>query len=222
LHIRSRKLSIIYKTVIIACTAAGLMLTCGIPEGQFRPEIFAYFTNLSNLFVLIYFTGDVIFLLCTPKGRTGESGTWLPVFKGVVTMAILLTGLVAAILLGNLFANSSGSFKASLIFLHDIVPVLTVLDYFLFDRKGRIGKFWPLVWTALPVIYLTFVTAAAGTGSSLGSETGSKYPYPFLDADRLGLPQVIRNVILIAAVYIAVGYLAYFIDSRWKAKEKDS
>ena len=207
-----RTISIWYKIVLIACGGAGLLLTCGIFDGEFRPEMLFYFTNLSNLLVLVYFIGDVVFLIRAPKGSTDV--TWCPVFKGMVTMAILLTGGVAAILLQGMFRDGTGTFLISLIFLHDIVPVMTAADYFLFDRKGRIRRTDPLLWTIPPLAYLAFVLAAVSSGQSLGSRSGSQVPYPFLDAGTFGVMGVIFNIAMISAAYIAAGYLFYFFDRK--------
>ena len=48
----------------------------------------------------------------------------------------------------------------------------------------------------------------------------NKYPYPFLDADRLGVTGVLVNVILLAAGFLLVGYMGVWIDHRLKTKSK--
>ena len=66
------------------------------------------------------------------------------------------------------------------------------------------AAFFPIVYVAVSMIATQFLT---GDG---------KYPYPFLNADTLGISAVTRNIVLLAAAFLAVGYLGVVVDCGMK------
>ena len=80
------------------------------------------------------------------------------------------------------------------------------------DRKGFIKVYSPLVWTVAPAAYMLVAYNSAVLGNGIGVNGDSKYPYFFMDVDKLGIPTVVINTLIIAVIYFAVGYIYYFID----------
>jgi hypothetical protein len=64
-----------------------------------------------------------------------------------------------------------------------------------------------LWWIAYPLAYLAY---ALGRGS-----IDHKYPYPFLDVDKIGWLQAALNIGGIALGFILAGFLLVWID-RWR------
>ena len=92
-------------SLILALTsAAGLFLQSGIPAGKPRKYLFAYYTNLSNLAVLVY---ELIFYF---TGLAGYSGLYAfvrrPVTRYVMMLAILITNLIYHFVLGPAIAKA--------------------------------------------------------------------------------------------------------------------
>jgi len=207
MYIQSRAASIAFKAVLIAAGIWGLLLTFGVFEGRFNLGMLNYYTVLSNLLCVVYFLLDLAYLIRHRHDPTKT--TWRPLLKGIVTMGITVTMLVAHFMLGMRFSmgNSSG---LSLLLVHYIVPAMTILDWLLFDPKGRIKKTAPLVWTAAPLVYFVYTLIAVQAGMTMGQD--SKYPYPFLDTDTLGWGHVLLTVLILAVFFIALGYLFFVAD----------
>lgn len=52
---------------------------------------------------------------------------------------------------------------------------------------------------------------AARTGDGIGYG-GSRYPYPFMDVDKLGWGTVLLTVLVLTVFFIALGYIWVLID----------
>ena len=190
---------------IILSSFIGILLQCGLGSSSFSFRTFRMFTTLSNLAVLIYFLFD----LFIPRNNLMRK------MKFTITLCIMLTGLVAAILLRGMFDSMTYMQRIGIFLLHDVTPICTVLDYFVFDEKGYTTKDMPLIAADFPLLYVTyiFITASSYTGSD-------KYPYPFININQIGLPMVCINIILLAIIFIGVGYLIIFMDHKMKEGKK--
>jgi len=105
----------------------------------------------------------------------------------------------------------SGTMQVVLILTHYVVPIMTIVDWFAFDKKGAMKAYSPLTWTVLPLLYFGYAMIASQIGDGIGY-SGSRYPYPFIDVDALGLPRVLLTVVVLLLVFIALGYVYYGID----------
>lgn len=209
MKINNKMISIIYKVVLCIVGMFSLIATTGVLDGNLNLNIFSMFTTLSNLLCVIYFILDIIYLIRNYNKKTLVE--WFPLLKGITTMAITLTLIVAHFVLKMSFSFDS-FYNISFLGLHYIVPVMTILDWILFDRKGFIKVYSPLVWTIAPAAYMIVAYNSALLGNGIGVNGDSKYPYFFMDVDKLGMPTVVLNTLIIAVIYFAVGYIYYFID----------
>ncbi len=194
--------SLIYKIILIGCALYGVSAQLGILTGNMNLHLLNYFTILSNLLIAVYFIIDVISLLCANK-------TFMPVMKYASMMAIILTGVIAHFILGMSFSMSSTR-GLSLLLCHYIVPIMSVLDYLIFDKKGTITPKDPMRFTYFPLAYFAYVMIAVHTGHSLGMN--SAYPYPFMNLEALGWPQFTINIMGILACYLLLSYGLYRLD----------
>jgi hypothetical protein len=203
MHIRSKPLSLIWKAAIAVCAFVGLGLQAGVFRGELNLSIFRYFTNLSNLLCMLYFIADAIYIL----SRRADDGSqnWFPPLKGAVMMAVVVTCLVAHIVLGKF--DMGASMRVSIFFVHTLVPVMTVLDWLLFGEKGRMRISSPLLWAVFPLGYFLVVMLLAQFSAGVPF-----YPYPFMNAETLGLWRVLVNVSVMTAVFVALGYGLVLID----------
>ena len=153
-----------------------------------------YFTIITNLIVAIVMTGVAI-------GRRAS-----PLLLGGITLAMLLVGIVYALLLQHLY-TMTGTAKIADVVLHKITPLLMALWWLLFAPRRKLRWNAPLWWTAYPLGYFVY---AVGRGLNDG-----KYPYPFLEVGRLGWLQTALNAAGIAFGFILAGFLLVWID-RWR------
>ena len=136
--------------------------------------------------------------------------TFYPRFKGAVTTSITLTFLIYHFLLSPTAEDYKGVFYIRNIILHYIVPIMTIFDYIIFDKKGFYKIVDPLIWLIIPIIYFTFMLIRAKVGSPFSN--GSYYPYFIVDIDQYGLKTVLRNIFFIALFFVFLGYIGYFVD----------
>ncbi len=205
MRIISKTLSVTFKLLLVLVGIYGLLIGFGVFEGRFNLSRLHYFTVLSNLLCVAYFTADIAYIL-----KNGEDAVWFPALKGIATMAITVTLLVAHFVLGMRF-TMAGSASPTLIIMHYAVPLMTIADWLLFDVKGQIKLSSPLVWTIGPLIYFAYAMIAARIGDGIGYG-GSRYPYPFLDVDTLGWGRVLLTVLALVAFFVALGYAYYGVD----------
>lgn len=199
-----RMLSVGWKLGIAALEATGLFLALHLFTPAASLAGMRFFTNLSSLASLGYFLSAAVLLARDPGGEK----TVCPAVKGAVTMALTVTMLVAHFLLGGF----AGSASAALILLHYVCPILTLLDWLAFDQRGKIRQLWPVLWTVPPLAYLACTLLAARRSRRRGAQPW--YPYGFLNVEKRGGRAVARTVIVLLAGFLALGYLAYWLDRR--------
>lgn len=210
MYIRNRGLSIVFKLILIFAGIMGLLGQFGILDGVFKPGMLKYFTILSNILCILYFTADVIYII---KGHGCKKTTWCPALKGIAMMGITITMLVAHFILKMGFSMGSAS-GLSLLAVHYIVPLMTIADWLLFDEKGSISIISPFIWTAFPLAYFAYSMIAAQVLN--GMEYITRYPYPFINVDLLGWSKVLHTVLILTAFFIALGYFYYAVDKIMK------
>lgn len=217
MKINNKMISIIYKAVLCIIGMFSLIATTGVLDGNLNLNIFSMFTTLSNLLCVIYFILDIIYLIRNYNKKTLVE--WFPLLKGITTMAITLTLIVAHFILKMSFSFDSFS-NISFLGLHYIVPIMTILDWILFDKKGFIKVYSPIIWTIAPAAYMIVAFNSAILGSGIGVSADSKYPYYFMDIDKLGMFRVALNTLFTTVIYLGIGYIYYFIDRLMIRKRK--
>jgi len=153
-----------------------------------------FFTVLTNLLVAVTMTWVAV-------GKNASAN-----FFGGVTLAILLVGIVYATLLQGLHVLSGAHLIADFL-LHKVSPVLMALWWLLFAPRAKLRWSAPLWWIAYPVVYLVYALARG--------QIDHKYPYPFVDAGKLGWGQVALNISGIAFGFILAGFFLVWIDG-WR------
>lgn len=157
--------------------------------------VFRYFTVITNFLVAIVFSAQAF----------GRSRIASPFILAGVTLAILLVGVVYMTLLKGMIELSGGALLADTL-NHKVTPVLCGLYWLLIAKKGKLDWNDPMKWALLPLAYFIY-------GIWRGKTEG-KYAYPFLNLDKLGWSQVLANAAVIAAGFIAVGYIMVWLDRR--------
>ena len=210
-------ISIIYKVVLCIVGIFSLVASTGVLDGNMNLNIFSMFTTLSNLLCVIYFILDIVYLIHNYNNKNMVE--WFPLLKGITTMAITLTLIVAHFVLRMSFSFDS-FYNMSFLGLHYIVPFMTILDWILFDNKGLIKVYSPLIWMIAPTVYMIVAYVSAFFGNGIGVNGDSKYPYNFLDIDKLGISKVVLNTLYIGIMFFVIGYIYYFIDKLMSGKFK--
>jgi hypothetical protein len=168
-------------------------------------RLFSFFTIQSNLVVL----------------ATAAILAWRPNFDGRVwrvvrldaLLGILITGLVFAIVLAPQ-VHLTGAALVATIGFHYIAPWATLAAWLIFGPRPRFSWgtvaaafIWPLLW----LIYI--FTQGAFT---------HWYPYPFLDATKLGFGEALRNALLVVALALVCAALFKLVDNRLAAPLRET
>ena len=151
---------------------------------------FLYYTHQSNLVIMaviaVFLVYDILRLVrgdCAPVPPN-----WLMIVRFSATAAITLTFLVFSVLLTpEMIAEGHASYLFSIgnLCVHNLVPLLAILDWCLFGYPIRAGR-WTFLWrTAMPLYYCAFALILSTTGANAFG-TGQRVPYFFLDYENNG------------------------------------
>jgi len=146
-----------------------------------------YFTTQSNIFaaILLLALGAGTAAQIRTSGSRGPAFSLAPLLQGGVTLWITITFLVFATLLSSYLFSMGGAGRAAMILTHYVVPLMCLADWILFAPHGRLPRRAALLWLSYPLAYLVFSLIRAELGPPV-FERGSRYPYFFMNADRLG------------------------------------
>lgn len=202
--IKSKYISAAWKGIAFVSAVIGILLQCGIFSGKTDFSVLNYYTLMSNILCAVYFLPAVFYTL------KNTEKTMMPQLKGALVMCITVTGMVYHFMLAGKF-EMQGTLLVSNMLLHYVVPIMTVLDWILFDHKGNYKRFSPFLWLIAPLVYFIYVVVRVAGGALLGPY-GAKYPYYFMDIDALGLGTVMLINLVMAVFFLILGYIIVWID----------
>ncbi|MDF2119016.1 Pr6Pr family membrane protein [Roseiarcaceae bacterium H3SJ34-1] len=160
-----------------------------------------FFTIIANLIVAVVLSGFAL----------GRQHFAAPRLLGAITLAILLVGVVYALLLRGLLELSGGAQLADVL-LHKVTPILVPLFWLAFAPRGGLTFRDPWIWAILPLAYFAYALAR-------GTMEG-RYAYPFMDLAKLGWAQTVINAALIALGFVATGYVLVCLDGMMARSRK--
>ena len=206
-----------------------LLLVCGISivlhfkidDAYFNFTEFSYFTVQSNIFCFIMMSVLVI------KEWTHKDFS-KPVylfFHGMATSAILSTAYIyhfcESVNKYPLKTQGIFSIPAMDLFGHYIVPVLCVMDWFLFVPKGQLRRGYIFQWMAFPIFYLLCFLSRCNFNPETTFEKVEKYPYFFLNYERLGPLYFCKYIFYISIIMLTINTLLYTSDYILSHKKTD-
>ena len=206
---------VVYRTVF--CTVSffsllfmtGFFTVGGSDRGYFTPDLFYFYTNLSNMLCLAVMLACLRTDVKNLAGGQAKYGRFLKYMKFSATVIIAITFFAYGLLLGDptslRFWNDIGNLT-----YHVGCPLLFMLDTLIFDEKGSVGALDPLAATALPIVYVVVIEL-------MGARTG-RYPYFFLDMGALGFGGLMMWIGILLAFFLLVGYGLFLKDKRVKGK----
>ncbi len=169
------------------------------PSGKLSRLIYyySYFTVLSNITLAI----SSLLLLFQPNRNN-------PGFK-----ILRLDGLICIIITSvvyNLVLRQNHPLKGMMTLtnelLHVVIPFLGIVGWLLYGPRPGINRKIIILAILPPFIYVVYIFIR-------GKFTGI-YPYPFMDAGRIGLSQALINTSLIMVIFIGFEFLLFLIDRK--------
>jgi hypothetical protein len=152
-------------------------------------NFFSYFTVLSNILLTVCF---VALALRPTLARHVRFLT----LRGTATVAIVMTGLVYAVLLAPASADVDVSLRWVDFVIHTLAPIVGLADWLVDRPPGRIALATSASWLVFPVVWLVYTMIR-------GAVTGW-YPYPFLDPDRESVGSIVATCLVITAVFVVL------------------
>lgn len=204
----NRIASLVYRSIFITFSFIGLFLSSKILEGTFNTHLFVYYTYLSN--ILCFIVMLLVLIYNIKKVCSGEVigyNEHIKRIKGASTIAILITGVVYHLLLGD--PSADDFFTLQNLIVHYIVPLMFVLDWIIFDRKKSYSVIDPLTWLAIPAVYFIY---ALIRGAIVGPNDELQYAYFFIDVNEYGYGGVMIWALVLTAAFTIVGYLMFLYD----------
>lgn len=171
-----------------------------------------YYTVLSNLLVTI-FTG---YLLWKMRHDKNWQSTRIFRLKGGVTMSIMITCVIYHFMLAPI---ATDFYRLENFLCHYIVPLWFLADTLLFDKSRQYKWFDPILWTGLPLLYMSFaILNGLVLKMNIPNAKDNPFPYFFLNANKYGWAFVFRWAFIIFIAYLVSGYIFYLIKSIKKSK----
>ena len=133
----------------------------------------------------------------------------------IFKLAIVTCGMIGILMQLSLFSGTAvnwGMFRffTNLSNLACILYFLSAALWLIFRKEDDSTRFSPILWIIAPLVYFVYAVIAAQTGNVM--QGGSRYPYPFIDIDQLGIFTVAVTVMALLAGFIVLGYVFYAID----------
>ena len=222
--IKNRTAQLIYQTIYCTLGIVGCVASLGIFDNinLIRWDFYVHFTNISNYFCIgVMLTA----LIQTAKKKEDSYVAAVPVLKFIGMLGILLTFLVFNIMLaGAEGRDPQANWRVGSLCFHVALPILYIADWFLFYQRKQSKWYYPIVSIAFPLTYALFLLIQAiilKFDSSILIPTTTTpliYPYFFVNLETQGVSGVLMWIGILAAAFVAVGFLFFGLDKLEKKK----
>lgn len=163
---------------------------------------FSFFTILSNILAVACFAASLF------SGHRGLAFFRRPKVQAAVALYMLVVAIIYIGILEGLWAPT-GLMRVLDRLLHYVMPALFLAFWLIFVPKGTASHADIPKWLAFPFFYAVYVMIR-------GALSG-EYPYPIMDAGKLGYPAALLNTAFIFALFVILSVAFVPID-RWLAR----
>lgn len=211
MKIKNKGLNLLYIATLVVISGYGLTLALGIHEGHFFILPLSY-SNLSSIICFAYFLVCLIrgIFIQFDKKRDKEINIF-PILKGAIMMCVAFTLIIFHFMLSRGTFNIPGTNYVDWrnIIVHYITPLMAIIHWLLFDRKGV----YKIVWLSIPIGYLLFALIYAEVGTIFFYDGTIRYPYYFINPDQIGWASVTAFVAVLIVFFLILGNFVCFIDN---------
>jgi hypothetical protein len=179
---------------LTAAAIAGQLIKSADIENFSTANFFSFFTIQSNILAAIVLLAGALVAL-----RGQESSPAWELVHGAAVSYMMTTGIVFAALLAGLPDDLDLTLPWVNFVLHQLMPIVMMVDWLLAPPRQRLSIRRALVWMAYPVAYCAY--------SLIRGPIVDWYPYPFLDPDEVG------GYLGVAAY--AIGIAVLFVGIIW-------
>jgi len=164
-------------------------------------SFFSYFTVITNTLVATVLT-------CQLTSRESAARRWFlqPWVSSGIAVSIAVVSLAYNVLLRHLWHPQGWQWLADEL-MHDVMPLLFLAYWWCCVPKGTLRLRHIAAWVIYPVVYFAY---SLWRGHLL-----AVYPYPFIDVEKLGYPQVFVNAGGLLLGFVVIALLVVGLD-RWR------
>ncbi len=200
---------------LLTLAAIVAQLWIGVTENDARASnFFSFFTIESNLLTVVVLLAGAWLAL---RGQETTPGWEL--FRGAVAAYMTTTFIVFAALLSGLPDNLDLTEPWVNFVLHQLMPIVIVLDWVVSPPRNPLTVRQALVWMLFPLAYSVY--------SLVRGPIVDWYPYPFLNPDSVGgYGGVLAYSIGIAVLFMGITWCLVTIGNKardwWAARSVDA
>ena len=161
-------------------------------------RFFSFFTILTNSVVLICSTFNLF-------GRRFKISAFFRKNATItaITVYIVIVGLVFNLLLRQV-VDLKGLHRIVSEIFHTVVPILFFFYWLFYVDLEKISFKTIMLWLIYPISYVVY-TLFHGVYTDF-------YPYPFIDAVKLGFPTAITNGLFVLLSFVILSYVLIFVS----------
>lgn len=194
-----------YRCMIALLALAGVVIsyTAIVPavhvsRMRLTTNFLSYFTIQSNVVLALA-------LLAGEVAAASLIGRWArhPSVRTGLFLYVAVAGAVYVLILKDAWHPRGWQLRGDQI-LHYCIPILAALDWLFLAERGKLIWRDAIWWLGFPALYSAY-TLVHGHVSGF-------YPYPFLDVGDIGLEDVLTNMALLAALFLALGCAFVLLD----------
>ena len=209
---KSKIISLIFKLIVIIASTFGVALSILMSSGSLvgGASVLMYFTIQSNIWINIVMIAGFILLCMELYKNQSIIPNWFRVTKLVFTVSITITGFVFCVMLAPFLPSA---WVPANILTHAVVPLFSILDFFLFDWEGDYTFQNSLYATLPPNFYFLFTVIAYINDWKYSS--GKNYPYNFMNyggsAGLFGFSTDLSDSLFLGSFYWILFMIAFVI-----------
>ena len=217
MRIKWKPLSIIWKALIIYVVVQGILTGSGYRSGTVELRFFISFPNVVCIAALLYYVAAFAWLIW--YAWVPERVTFFPLLKHLVLISSIGSFMLIHYLLEDI-NRVRVSFGDYAFFLYYVLPLMMLLDWFLFDEKGIWEPWEPYVWLVAPFGYLASVLVSVEVfHSTLYAMPGEDpYPYVFIEPEIVGIGGLVIVASIIIMLYLVAGFIGYGLDQMLRGR----
>ncbi len=218
MYISWKPIAVFWRIIIALAGTMALVFGFGLTQGEFQTIQLKYFYNLITILTVAYY---YILSFWQINNTKKEKTCLFPWLKGTITVSC-----AGILIITYFFINHRQIPRWDEYFIanvsHYFIPVMVVLDWLLFDKKGHFKPLFPIIWTIPAMLYTiySYVSVLVLHNSINFEKTfcypisgAGNYPYPFFNIEQNGgISNTIGKLLLFALIFIAFGFIMYFID----------
>lgn len=204
MYIKRRTFTLVYRGLI---GALSLVVTWSL-FAMFGEAAWRLFLTWTVVVASIYYIGTTIFAVLFGK-RKGNG--WTPAATWQLALLITFGLVVAEWLMGEGVAEVRGQIG---LLVRLVLPILVLIDWLVFSKKGQFRLVDPWYALALPACYAAWILISADTITS----QAWKYPYQNFEIAAVGVPTMLWWLVLMMVIILLAGYIIYLLDFAMSGK----